>query len=71
MNSRSKYKTKQKDILLEYLKKLSGSHVTACDVCDYFKEIGIMTRNFYFKEKIILIILISFFINFVNLYFFP
>ncbi len=40
MNSRSKYKTKQKDILLEYLKKLSGSHVTACDVCDYFKEIG-------------------------------
>ena len=40
MNSRSKYKTKQKDILLEYLKKLSGRHVTACDVCDYFKEIG-------------------------------
>ena len=30
-----------------------------------------MTRNFYFKEKSILIILISFFINFVNLYFFP
>lgn len=40
MNSRSKYKTKQKDILIEYLKNASGTHISAGDVCDYFKEQG-------------------------------
>lgn len=40
MNSRSKYKTKQKDILVEYLKSASGTHITAKDVCDYFKNQG-------------------------------
>lgn len=40
MNSRSKYKTKQKDILVEYFKNASGSHITASDVCDYFKNHG-------------------------------
>ncbi|MCR5546791.1 MAG: transcriptional repressor [Lachnospiraceae bacterium] len=40
MNSRPKYKTKQRDILVEYLKSASGNHITASDVCDYFKEQG-------------------------------
>ncbi|MCR4673795.1 MAG: transcriptional repressor [Lachnospiraceae bacterium] len=40
MNSRSKYKTKQKDILVEYLKSASGNHITASDVCEYFKSQG-------------------------------
>ena len=40
MNSRSKYKTKQRDILLGYLQGVQGQHVTANDVCEYFKEQG-------------------------------
>lgn len=38
--SRSKYNTRQREVLLEYLKSVSGSHITAGDVCDYFKERG-------------------------------
>lgn len=40
MNSRSKYKTKQRDILINYLKTAAKTHVTAGDVCAYFKENG-------------------------------
>ncbi len=40
MNSRSKYNTKQREILIEYLKSVTGQHVTANDVCIYFKEHG-------------------------------
>ncbi len=40
MNSRSKYKTKQREILIEYFKSVSGNHITASDVCSYFKEQG-------------------------------
>lgn len=40
MNTRSKYKTKQRDLLLSYLQSVSGVHVTASDVCEYFKEQG-------------------------------
>ena len=40
MNSRSKYKTKQREILINYLKSASGKHITAGDVCDYFKKSG-------------------------------
>ena len=40
MNSRSKYKTKQRDVILKYLQSHKGVHVTAGDVCDYFKEQG-------------------------------
>ncbi len=39
-NIRSKYKTKQRDMLLAYLKALAGEHITAGDVCDYCKEQG-------------------------------
>ncbi len=41
MDSRSKYKTKQREILLEYLRSVSGDHITAGDVCTYFKEHGV------------------------------
>ena len=37
MNSRSKYKTKQREILLDYLESVPGVHITASDVCEYFK----------------------------------
>jgi Fur family ferric uptake transcriptional regulator len=40
MNSRSKYKTKQREILLDYFKLVPGVHITASDVCDYLKEHG-------------------------------
>ena len=38
MSSRSKYKTKQREMLLEYLKSAPGVHFTAGDVCSYFTE---------------------------------
>lgn len=40
MNSRSRYKTKQKETLLKYLETIPGTHVTAGDVCGYLKEQG-------------------------------
>ena len=41
MNSRCKYKTKQKEILLTYLRTVPGVHITASDVCEYFKNQGV------------------------------
>ena len=37
---KSKYKTKQREILLEHLKTIPGKHFTAGDICEYFKEQG-------------------------------
>ena len=34
------YKTKQREVLLEYLKKKKGSHITVNDVCGYFEKKG-------------------------------
>ncbi|MCR5250528.1 MAG: transcriptional repressor [Lachnospiraceae bacterium] len=40
MSSRPKYKTKQREILLSYLEGVSGVHITANDVCEYFRSRG-------------------------------
>ena len=40
MNSRAKYKTRQREILLDYLRSAAGGHITAGDVCAYFKSQG-------------------------------
>ncbi len=40
MNSKSAYKTKQKEELMEYLTKVPGEHFTVSDVCEYFKSKG-------------------------------
>ena len=40
MSTRSNYKTKQKEILVEYLKSTPGVHITAGDVCEHFKSKG-------------------------------
>ena len=40
MESRSKYRTKQREILLDYLRSGEGHHFTAHDVCSYLKEQG-------------------------------
>jgi len=40
MNTKSKYRTRQRDILIEYLETVPGKHITVSDVCDYFRQIG-------------------------------
>ena len=40
MSARQKYRTKQREILLDYFEHMSGTHITASDVCTYFKEQG-------------------------------
>ncbi|MGI6237892.1 MAG: Fur family transcriptional regulator [Candidatus Excrementavichristensenella sp.] len=41
MNPRSKYKTKQLEILLGYLETIPGVHVSASEVYAYFKSQGV------------------------------
>ena len=36
MDQKSKYRTRQRELLLDYLKTLSGTHFTAGDICEYF-----------------------------------
>ena len=47
MTTRAKYKTKQLQILIDYLKSRPGEHITAADVCEHFrkedKPIGLST----------------------------
>ena len=38
MGERSTYKTKQRARLLEYLRTVQGTHITANDVCNHFKN---------------------------------
>ena len=40
MLTKSKYKTKQREILLNYLKCVPGQHFTAADICEYFRSQG-------------------------------
>ncbi len=40
MNGKPKYKTRQRDILLDYLESVPGQHITAGDVCAHFKSCG-------------------------------
>lgn len=41
MNNKTNYKTKQKNEIIEYLKKMKGKHITVSDICAYFKDNGI------------------------------
>ena len=38
MSERSTYKTKQRERLIAYLKTVKGTHITAADVCKFFKD---------------------------------
>lgn len=40
MNPRSKYKTRQRESLMEFLRTVPGVHITAGDVCEYFRKRG-------------------------------
>ena len=41
MNKRSRYNTKQREILLGYFASVPGVHVTASDICGHFKAQGV------------------------------
>ena len=41
MEKKSKYNTKQRDLLIEYLKTVPHTHVTAADIREHFSGIGI------------------------------
>ena len=41
MNSRSRYRTRQREILVGYFESRPGHHITAGDVCEYCKEQGV------------------------------
>ena len=40
MAARARYNTKQREILLNYLRTVPGEHITAADACSYFREQG-------------------------------
>ncbi len=40
MYSKTKYKTKQREILLDLFRSRPGQHITAADVCAYVKKSG-------------------------------
>ena len=40
VSQRSNYKTKQKEILINYFKSSPGVHITAGDVCEHCKSVG-------------------------------
>ena len=40
MGNKGTYETKQRKILMEYLRSTAGAHITAGDVCGYFRERG-------------------------------
>ncbi len=41
MEQQSKYKTRQREILLDYLKTVPGKHVTASDLYEHFRQEGV------------------------------
>ena len=40
MSEKNKYRTKQREELLEYLKQLHGAHITALELCEHFSQAG-------------------------------
>ena len=40
MQSKGSYKTRQGDELRSFLESVPGQHITAADVCDYFRRSG-------------------------------
>ena len=40
MNTRPKYKTRQREKLISYLETVQGEHITAGDVCQVFRQEG-------------------------------
>ncbi len=40
MKGKNAYKTKQGDELRTYFENMPGKHITAADICDYFRDTG-------------------------------
>jgi Fur family ferric uptake transcriptional regulator len=40
-DTKSKYNTKQRDLIIDYIKTIPHSHFTAADICEHFKSLGI------------------------------
>lgn len=40
MNQKGKYKTRQRELLMEYLASVPGTHITAGDVCEHLRSSG-------------------------------
>ena len=40
MNPKTKYKTKQRELLMDYLASAEGTHITAGDVCEHLRLQG-------------------------------
>ena len=40
MDNKAKYKTKQREDLMDYLAEMPGEHITVSDVCEYFRSKG-------------------------------
>ena len=38
MQGKTKYKTRQRELLLEFLERNAGEHITAREICEHFKE---------------------------------
>ena len=38
MGERSKYNTRQREYILEYMQSVGGDHITAADVCEHFRS---------------------------------
>ena len=41
MEKKSKYNTKQRDLIISYLKTVPCKHVTAGEICEHFESIGV------------------------------
>ena len=40
MEAKSKYKTRQREMLIDHLKTMPSIHFTAADICEYFRREG-------------------------------
>ena len=40
MNTKGKYRTKQREEIIEYMENAGGEHITVSDLCEYFRTKG-------------------------------
>lgn len=56
MGVKAKYKTRQREELIAFLKEVPGKHLTAADICEHFKTAGVaigMTTVYRQLEKLV------------------
>lgn len=40
MTTKTSYRTRQRELLMQYLETVPGTHITVADICDYFRREG-------------------------------